>query len=73
MFRIEHKGKVHVFSKDQLDRNQFMDKCWFLVKNETIHDVEIYADIWIAHKYYGAVYDEKIMKVIKQLAANLHV
>ena len=72
MFRIEHKGKVHIFPKDQQDRDQFMDKCWFVVKNENKTDhVESYADIWIAHKYYGSVYDEKIMAVIKQLAANL--
>ncbi len=70
---IEFKGYFHYFKKpSNMTDKMFLERSWFIVKNNTIANIENFANVWISYKYYNALYDEKIMAQIKALEQNMY-
>jgi len=59
---IEYKGRIHAFAKPMFyTEKMFLDRCWFVVRNVTVPDIEALADIWICARYHGVRYDKTVM------------
>lgn len=69
---IEYKGRMFPFKKSiHITDNMFYDRCWFIVKNQGVENVEAYADMWISFKYFESEYSDEIMRKISELQSNL--
>lgn len=69
---IEYKGKSHTFTKPQhMNERQFLDRCWFIIKNQSTDNVAAYADIWLAHKYFHCSYDLEMMRTIDDMNGKI--
>lgn len=69
---IEYKGTMYEFHKPrQLSEQMFQDRCWFIVKNYGKHGVEVYADMWIAWKYFDVEYSKEYMNIIREYEGNM--
>lgn len=67
---IEYKGASHTFEKPMhMNERQFLDRCWFIVKNDSPDNVNVkaFADLWLSHKYYHCQYDAEIMRTIQAM------
>lgn len=73
-FIIEYKNDSIRFEHHpyitQLNETQFIDRCWFIVKNKNYASVEPYADLWLAWKYHGSTYNQEIMETLQILDQN---
>jgi hypothetical protein len=70
--RIEYKGISQVFQKPaHLNEQQFLDRCWFIVKNKDTPNVEAYADLWISLKYYEVTYTPQVMDALHKMEKNV--
>lgn len=66
--RIEYKGAVHEFQKlRHLSEHQFLDRCWFIVKNKDVQNVEAYADLWVAMRHYDVTYTTTVMAALAEM------
>lgn len=66
--RIEYKGASRVFVKPaHLNEQQFLDRCWFIVKNKDAKNVEAYADLWVATRYHDVIYGPAVMDVLQKM------
>jgi hypothetical protein len=71
MCAIEYKGRVHTFVRPSgMSNKMFMDRSWYVVKNMGVEHVESFADLWIAHRYYGVGYGKEITVRMMELASN---
>lgn len=74
-FIIEYKTDSYQFKHDpdstQLNETQFIDRCWFIVKNKNYAYVEAYADLWLAWKCQGSTYNPEIMQTLQTLDQNV--
>lgn len=74
-FIVEYKDDSlkfeHCPNATSLNETQFIDRCWFIVKNKNHANVEAYADLWLAWKYHGATYASDIMKTIQEMEKNV--
>jgi hypothetical protein len=74
-FVIEFKNDSYLFEHHpditHLNETQFLDRCWFIVKNKNNAIVEEYADLWLAWKYHGSTYNQEIMQVLHALDKNV--
>ena len=69
---IEYKGCLYHFQKpSHLTEKMFQDKCWFIVKNKNVQNIEDMSNIWIASKYYKTGYSEEIMQQIAEYEKNM--
>ena len=64
VFVLHHLGHTHVFERtsDLTSEEMFYDRCWFIILNIDKKDNEAFADLYLALKYYGATYDEALMR-----------
>ncbi len=70
--RIEYKGFSRVFHKpSHLNEQQFLDRCWFIVKNRDAPNVEAYADLWISSKYYEVTFAPAVMDALNKMEKNV--
>jgi hypothetical protein len=74
-FIIEYKNDSFRFEHDpdtsHLNETQFLDRCWFIVKNKNDAHVDAYADLWLAWKYNGSTYNPEIMQTLQALDKNV--
>lgn len=69
---IEYKGRMFPFKKSiHMCDKMFYDRCWFIVKNQGVENIEAYADMWISFKYFESKYSDDIMEKIKELENNM--
>jgi hypothetical protein len=70
--RIEYKGISEAFHKPaHLNEQQFLDRCWFIVKNRGAPNVAAYADLWISSKYYEVTYTPAVMDTLHKMEKNV--
>lgn len=72
---IEYKGRMYPFVKPSNigTEKMFLDRCWFIVKNNDIENIESYADMWIAFKYYQSEYSKDNMEKIRHYEQNMRL
>ena len=69
---IEYRGKLYPFKKPiYLTDAMFYDRCWYIVKNNSKENIEEYANMWIAHKYFTVDYDPPVMQILYDLEQNV--
>jgi hypothetical protein len=70
LFTVHHKGNSFVFERtsDVLSDEMFYDRAWFVVLNLGKENIEAYADLYIATKYYGACYEAKDVDALNTFA-----
>lgn len=67
---IEFEGKMFLFEHNSdvfMTESMFLDKCWFIVKNNQVDDIEHYANMWIQVKYNKVEYEASCMQKINDL------
>lgn len=71
---IEHGGMIYTFINDDenLDFNNFYEKCWFKVKNAQRFDnpdlLEELSQVWVTKKMTGAIYDDHLEATLKEMS-----
>jgi len=70
-FIFEYKNDAYTFEHQPtvtfLNETQFIDRCWFIIKNKNNANVEAYADLWLAWKYHESTYAPDIMNTLCSL------
>ena len=74
-FLIEYKGETHNFvhrpDHTLLNEAQFINRCWFIVKNKNEPNVQAYADLWLSWKYHGSTYSTASMQLLEVYDHNV--
>jgi hypothetical protein len=65
---IEHNGALYFFTNTKQENAKlFTSKCWFIVKNQHIPNIQSIADIWANKKYLKVSYPEHIEKMLSDM------
>lgn len=58
---IEHNGVSYKFvNTDGQDSQVFNDKCWFIIRNKKVDNVEALAELWVNKKHLGVTYPPSV-------------
>jgi hypothetical protein len=66
---IEKDGRYFCFkNENNEDPKMFLEKCWFIVRNQNVDNIHTIADIWIHKKYLGLQYPDHIEASLQNVA-----